>query len=95
MKSSAREAEEDRRYAAVAIAVAASVLRPCESHGLVVFSVDDADIRDAYRLGEKMLKAGQLKKFFKSRRQLMDSIRSVVAEHGIKYCPLCQPDKPH
>jgi hypothetical protein len=49
----------------------------------------------AYRFGEKVLKAGQLKKFFKSPRQLMDSIRSAVVEHRTTRCPLCEPDKPH
>jgi hypothetical protein len=95
MKPSGQEEQEDRRYAAIAIAIAASVLRPCLNHGEVVLSVEDADIRDAYAVGEKMLKAGQLKKFFKSRRQLMDSIRSAVAEHRTKRCSLCEPNRPH
>ena len=95
MKPLGQEEQEDRRYAAIAIAIAAVVLRPCADHGEVVLSVEDADIRDAFRYGERMLKAGELQKFFKTRRQLRDSIRSAVVEHRATRCSLCEPDKPN
>jgi hypothetical protein len=95
MKPSGLEEQEDRRYAAIAIAIAAVVLRPCANHADVVLAVEDADIRDAYSYGERMLKAGELQKFFKTRRQLLDSIRSAVADHRATRCSLCEPDRPH
>ena len=95
MRTSEQEDQEFRRIAAIAIALAACVLRLCADHDEVVFSVEDADIRDAYKYGERMLKAGELREFFTSRRQLRDSIRSAVVEHRTKRCPLCEPDKPN
>lgn len=92
---SEQEKQEDRRYVAIAIAIAACVLRTCADHPEIVVSVEEADIRDAYDRGERMLKAGQLKEFFKSRHQLMDSIRSAVIEHRTTRCSLCEPEKPN
>ena len=50
MKSSHQEERKDRAIAATALAIAESVLTICARHALVVLSVEDADIRDAYRL---------------------------------------------
>ena len=95
MTRSDEEKQEDCRYVAIAIAIAACVLRPCANHPEILLSVAEADIRDAYERGERMLKAGELRKFFKSRRQLMESIRSAVVEHGTILCSLCEPGKPN
>ena len=90
-----REDREDRRLAAISIAIAACVLRTCPDHELMVFCVEDPDIRDAYKLGLKMFKAGQLKKFFTSRRQMMECIKAAVVEHRVTRCPLCETASPH
>jgi hypothetical protein len=90
-----REEQEDRRYAAIAIAIAACVLRPCADHGDILLSIEYADIQDAYRYGNRMLGAGHLKKFFKSRRQMTDCIRAAVVEYAITRCPICDPTPPH
>ena len=95
MVESAQEEQEHRRYVAIAIAIGACVLRPCAEHPEVVLSVADADVRDAYEYGERMLKAGELKEFFESRHQLIDSIRSAVIEHRSRRCSLCEPEKPN
>jgi hypothetical protein len=95
MKPSRQEEQEDRRYAAISIAIAACVLRPCANHGEVVLSVEDADIRDAFKYGEMMLKSEELQKFFKTRRQLSDSIRAAIVERRSTRCFLCEPNKPH
>ena len=42
-----QEDQEDRRYAAIAIAIAACVLRPCPDHPDILLLVDGADIQDA------------------------------------------------
>lgn len=89
------EDEQDRRIAAVAIAIAACVLRPCANHPAVALRVDNADIHDAYALGDKMLVAGQLAQFFESRGQLMNAIRSAVVEYQVKHCTLCEPPQSH
>lgn len=89
------EEQEDRRYAAISIAIAACVLRPCPDHGDILLSVEYADIQDAYRYGNGMFRAGHLKKFFKSRRQMADCIKAAVVEHAITRCPICEPTKPH
>jgi hypothetical protein len=89
------EDEQDRRLAAVAIAIAARVLKICAKHHGVVLQVDNADIHDAYALGDRMLIAGQLAEFFESRGQLMNAIRSVVVEHQMKRCALCERPQSH
>ena len=89
------EEQEDRRYAAIAIAIAACVLRPCVDHDDILLFVEDADIQDAYRYGSRMLSAGQLKKFFTSRRQMTDCIKAAVVEHPITRCPICEPIRPN
>jgi hypothetical protein len=89
------EDEQDRRLAAVSIAIAAHVLQICAKHRQVVLRVDSADIHDAYALGEEMLIAGQLAQFFESRGQLMNAIRSAVVEHQATRCALCEPPQSH
>lgn len=89
------EEQEDRRYAAISIAIAACVLRPCADHHDILLLVEEADIQDAYRYGSQMLRAGQLKKFFKSRRQMTDCIKAAVVEHAITRCPICEPTRPN
>jgi hypothetical protein len=89
-----QEDEEVRGLAATAIAIAACVLRVCADHSTIAVSVDDADIRDAHKLGTKLYQAGHLRDFFESRRQLLASIKAAVAEHQ-RPCPVCEPTPPH
>lgn len=74
-----QEDDEDRGYAATAIAIAAGVLRICADHSTIPVSVGDADIRDAFKLGTDLYEAGHLRDLFKSRRQLLASIKAAVA----------------
>jgi hypothetical protein len=90
-----REDQEDRRYAAIAIAIAAGVLRPCPDHSDVLLSVDGADIQDAYAYGASKWERGHLRDFFSSRRQMLASIKAAIADNQIQYCPVCDPSPPH
>jgi hypothetical protein len=89
-----QEDDEDRGYVATAIAIAAGVLRVCADHSTIPVSVDDADILDAFKLATDMYQAGHLRDFFKSRRQLLASIKAAVAGHQGP-CPVCEPTRPH
>jgi hypothetical protein len=89
-----QEDEEDRAHAAMAIAIAAGVLRVCAHHSTIAVPVEDADIRDAYKRGTQMYQVGHLRDFFRSRRQLLASIKAAVAETQ-RPCPFCEPTPPH
>jgi hypothetical protein len=95
MEDRSREDREDRRLAAIAFAIAGGVLRPCAEHGDIVLSIEDADIRDAYRYADKIFKTKEVQKFFQSRRQMKNCIQAAVVEHRSTRCPLCEPTRPN
>lgn len=90
-----QEEQEDRRLAAIAISIAACVLRTCPDHSDIVFSVEDSDLQEAYKFGKTMWQAGNLRDFFESQRQMRDCIKAAVAEHQLRRCPVCEPTPPH
>jgi hypothetical protein len=54
------EADEARHSAAIGVAVASKALRRCEYHDDVVMVNPDADLQNAYRLGNAKFSAGEL-----------------------------------
>jgi hypothetical protein len=84
-----------QRVIATAIAIAAGVLRVCETHTLTTMAVEGSDLRDAYEFGARLMKHKEMRAAFTSRKQLTHAIQATVAEHRSKVCLLCHPPKLH
>ncbi len=82
------EEEEGRRQRAIGIALEAGVLEQCDSHDEILLS-GDAEIEEAYRLGNSKFSAGELEGVFETRRQMTDMIKDVVEENGMDKCQIC------
>ena len=82
------EEMESKHNAARAIAIAAGVIDECEHHE-GSYSVGGEDIEEAYKIGNSMLKSGELQGF-ESQRELTDAIRAVVDEIGLDECAECE-----
>jgi len=75
---------------AESIAVKAKVLRRCEYHPDQLMENPDVDVQHAYRIGNAMFTAGELKETFDSRLEMTDAIKSAVSEISLDYCGICE-----
>jgi hypothetical protein len=80
---------EEQRSTAIAIAIAAKVLRRCEYHEDILVNTGAPDVSYAYRVGNAKLKAGELGDTFTSSREMTDAVKAAIDEHVLDYCPRC------
>ena len=81
------ELREQQSDVAEQIALDAGVLSRCEFHGEVYDPLGD-DIESAYRLGNYRFSAGKLHGVFRDRREMTDTIKSVVEQSAME-CYTC------
>lgn len=81
--------ERDRQEAvATSIAIKAGVLERCEFHEDSVY-LGGHDVEDAYKLGNSLFTAKKLGNVFSDRREMTDTIQSVVEDTFADSCPDC------
>jgi hypothetical protein len=80
--------QESQVEEATDIAVKAGVLNRCEYHADIVWD-NFGDPEDAYKIGNAMFSAGELKNHFDSRRELTDAIKTAIKQAGLGPCPIC------
>lgn len=78
--------QEDIRFSAIGVALEAGNLKRCEFHDDIVLE-NWGDPKDAYRLGNAKFSRGEAGDFL-SRREMTDTIKSVIEEAG-EECPCC------
>jgi hypothetical protein len=83
------EEQQEQRSTAIGIALAARVLRRCEYHEDIIVNTGLLDVSYAYRVGNAMLKAGELGDTFASSREMTDAVKAAIDEHVLDYCPRC------
>lgn len=76
---------ETKNFVALEIAIEAGVLQRCEHHDDAIFE-GDADIEDAYKLGNAKFSRGELGNHFESRREMTDAIKGAVETHCAGEC---------
>ena len=81
--------DEARRLAAIEIAVEAGALKRCEFHEDTLLD-GGGDVEAAYRLGNSKFTAGEFKEFFETRREMTDTIKSVVDDNSADECYSCR-----
>ena len=81
------EALEVKRQLALRIALDAQVLSQCEIHEYVIEG--RADVQSAYRLGNARFSAGELADTFQNRKDMTQSIKTIVQEYQCAECPAC------
>ena len=79
----------ERRSAAIRIAITANVLRRCEFHEDVLLLTEVRDVSYAYRVGNAMLTRGELGDLFNSPREMTDAVKAVTDEIALDECPRC------
>ena len=81
--------EQEKQYSvALKIAIDAGVLIRCVHHGDAVFK-SDADIQQAYVLGNERFSKGELVAAFGFRKEMTDAIKDTVGAHQAEACPDC------
>ncbi|MGA8220554.1 MAG: hypothetical protein WB780_02795 [Candidatus Acidiferrales bacterium] len=81
------EKYEEQERAAIQIAIQAGALKHCDLHSGYI-SRGDAEIEDAYKLGNYKFTKGELKDSFDDRREMTDAIKKVVQNCAFE-CNLC------
>lgn len=84
----AKRLRDEQRQKALKIAIEAGVLKPCEFHEDIILE-GGADIEDAYRLGNAKFTRGEFVDIFQDRREMTDTIKSLVEEHYAAECSTC------
>lgn len=82
------EDEDNRRNIALQIAIEAGVLKPCEYHNDIVISGNE-NIQSAYKLGNHKFSLGAIESAFETRREMTDTIQSVIDEYSAEECGAC------
>lgn len=86
------EENEEKQQIAIGIAIDAGVLVQCDVHEDIVFAGDE-EVESAYRLGNHRISQRLLEGCFDSRRDMTDTISSVVAEHSGDECYVCAKNR--
>jgi hypothetical protein len=81
------ERYEEQERVARRIAVQAGVLKHCDLHPDYIVSAD-AELQDAYKLGNAKFTRGELREFFDERNEMTDAIKKVVQNSAIE-CFVC------
>jgi hypothetical protein len=80
---------DDKRSAALAIAIQAGVIKECEFHDGCYFDGGE-DIEEAYTLGVKMFADGEVSDHFDSPDEMKDFIKEVVEQNNAaEECTWC------
>jgi hypothetical protein len=85
------ERNEEKRAAALGIALEAGVLQSCAIHEDTIIGGSD-EVEEAYDLGDDKFADGSLKDVFDSPDEMKEYIKAVVEENADGECGQCSKD---
>jgi hypothetical protein len=87
----ALEAQDEKRRAAMGIAISAGVIRRCEFHDDCLF-IGGAEEQSAYKLGNYKFSKNELADVFETRQEMNDAIKAAIQEIALEECYRCSQD---